>query len=101
MISLTDSTFYEFTLQNYSMPILVMFTSSRCGPCKAMYPLIESLKNEIPVIFTKVNTDENPNLLRFFGIQSVPTLLLVDKGMPLRKIGFLSTKQEVINFIQG
>lgn len=101
MINLTNYTFNEFILENYSIPILIMFTSTRCGPCKAMYPILESLKNEIEIIFTKVDTDNNPTLVSYFKILSVPTLFLIKDGKLLRRIGFLSSKQEIINFIKG
>lgn len=101
MINLTDYTFNEFIQRNDFTPILVIFTSTRCGPCKAMYPILESLKDEIKIIFTKVDTDSNPTLISYFKIQSVPTLFLINNGNLLRRTGFLGSKQEIINFIKG
>lgn len=102
MINITDSTYNEFIMCNSSIPILLMFTSTRCGPCKAMYPLIESLDFEkYELLIAKVDTDRNSNLVQNLNIQSIPTLFLIYQERILRRSGFLGTKQEIINFIKG
>lgn len=102
MITLTDQTYDDYILKNYRTPIFAMFTSKRCGPCKAMYPLIESIENEITdKLFVKVDTDLSPRLIQNLQIQSVPTLIMALNSYILRRTGFLGTKQEIYKFIQG
>lgn len=103
MITLTDQTYDDYILKNYKTPIFAMFTSKRCGPCKAMYPLIEAIENETPneILFVKVDTDLSPNAVRNLKIQSVPTLIMILNSYILRRTGFLATKQEIYKFIQG
>lgn len=101
MIHLTDLTYNSFITKNYSIPILIMFTSTRCAPCKKMYPLIESLEKEnYNLLIAKVDTDNNLDLVQNLGIRSIPTLLLIHNANIIKRSGFLASKQEILNFIK-
>jgi thioredoxin 2 len=68
--------------QNSSLPVLVDFYSPTCGPCQIMHPVLERLAvrraGEIAVV--KVNVERHPELAREFGVQGVPTFVIVFKG---------------------
>jgi thioredoxin len=69
-------------LKNSSLPVLVDFYSLTCAPCQMMHPIVERLAKrragEIMVI--KINVGEHPEAASYFGIQGVPTYLLIHKG---------------------
>ena len=49
-----------------------------CQPCKMMAPVFAELNGEEDKVkFCKVNVDEQPNLASMFGIDSIPTLAVV------------------------
>ncbi|MBP7497505.1 MAG: thioredoxin [Bacteroidales bacterium] len=60
-------------------PAIVDFYASWCGPCKRMSPVMEELANEYDgkVNVYKVNVDAEQSLAQYFGIQSIPTFLLI------------------------
>ena len=65
--------------------------ASWCGPCKMLAPVLEKAESDIQVI--KVDTDMFDDLAREYGIMSVPTLVLVEKGKEVkRNIGFIDKK---------
>lgn len=63
--------------------VLVDFWAPWCGPCRMQTPILEKLaaSGEIKAKIVKINTDENPDLARKFGIVSIPTLILFNNGV--------------------
>ncbi len=72
----------QILMQNASLPVLVDFYSPTCAPCNMMDPIVESLASrragEIMVI--KINVDSYQQLAAGFGVQGVPTYVIVKKG---------------------
>jgi thiol-disulfide isomerase/thioredoxin len=65
--------------------VLYDFYSTHCGPCQMMMPIVERLHAEgYPVV--KINIDERPDLMQRFGIQVVPTFVLVIGGKESSRI---------------
>ena len=79
-INLTDSNF-DIEKSKYSL-LVVDFWAAWCGPCKMISPIIEQLAEQYSgkIVFGKVNVDENPHISQRFGIQSIPTLMIVKEG---------------------
>ena len=68
--------------------ILVDFFANWCGPCKMLAPVLEKVESDVKVI--KVDTDNFEDLSREYGIMSIPTLVLLEKGKEVkRNIGFI------------
>jgi thioredoxin 2 len=65
-----------------SIPVLVDFWAPWCGPCRVVSPALTQLAEELRgrVKLVKVNVDEAPGLQRRFGIQSIPTLMVIRQG---------------------
>jgi len=88
----TDANFAEEVLRA-DKPVLVDFYAEWCGPCKMMAPVIDELAEELKEthIICKINVDEAPETSAKYGIQSIPTVVLFNKGEEVnRSIGFQS-----------
>ncbi len=83
---LTDTNF-QSTLQNASVPVLVDFSASWCGPCKALAPTIdkvaEDYKGRIDVY--KLDIDNAQESAASLGIMSVPTCVFFKDGKEVER----------------
>ena len=74
------STFKEII--NSDTPVLVDFYADWCAPCKMVAPILEqvsaNMKGKVRII--KVNVDKNQDAAAKYGIRSIPTLMLFQKG---------------------
>jgi thioredoxin len=65
---------------------LVKFYADWCGPCKLFAPIAEKISEQYNLPLTEVNIDENVDLARHYGVQSIPALILTrDDGREVAK----------------
>ncbi|KAA3659587.1 MAG: thioredoxin [Calditrichaeota bacterium] len=80
-IELTNVNFENEVIKS-DKPVLVDFWAPWCAPCRAVAPTVEELADEMheSIKVGKVNTDENQHLAMQFGIRSIPTLMIFNRG---------------------
>ncbi len=81
LIPVTDASFAEEVLKS-DQPVLVDFWAEWCAPCRALGPIVESLSADYEgrAKIAKVDIDSNQQIAMQFGIRSIPTVMLFDKG---------------------
>ena len=80
-VELNESNFTQEVLES-SVPVLVDFWATWCGPCKMMGPVLEEIAGELngKVKVCKVNVDDNPELAEKYNIMSIPNFILFKDG---------------------
>jgi thioredoxin 1 len=66
---------------------VVDFSASWCGPCRRLEPILGELAAELPdVDFLKVDADRSQQLAIRYGVQAVPTLLVLRSGQVVDRL---------------
>jgi thioredoxin len=78
-------------------PAIIDFYADWCGPCKRVAPVLEELAGEYAgkIYIYKVNIDKERELAGLFGIQNIPTFLVIPmKGKPSLTSGASANSSE-------
>ena len=89
IVAAGDDTFAAIA-EAASVPVLVDLWAPWCGPCRMVSPALAQLATELAgkIKLVKVNVDNSPRLQQRFGVQSIPTLLLLRGGqVAARQVG--------------
>jgi len=80
-VTLTNDNFEKEVL-NSDIPVLVDFWADWCVPCKMIGPVVESLAEEYDgkLKVAKANVDDTTDVAQKYGIISIPTLMVFNKG---------------------
>ena len=98
--SINDSTFtYEVLQVSHNIPVLIYCYTETCAPCKALSVNLEKIANQKHnFTIKKINVNINTQVLNYYQIKSVPTLILFVNGNVFKRTGFLSSMNEIITF---
>lgn len=76
---------------------LIDFWAEWCGPCKMIAPLIDELAGDYngKANVGKINIDDEGDLAIRFGVQSIPTLLILKNGEEAQRFIGVTRKAEL------
>ena len=75
---------------------LVDFSATWCGPCRRLEPILGELAGELPdVDFLKLDVDRGQEIAMRYGVQAVPTMLVLRAGRVIYRFVGLRSKGEL------
>ena len=99
-IELTSDNF-DSTINEASVPVLVDFHATWCGPCKMLTPVVEQVAAEKgdDALVAKVDIDAARDIAQRYRITSVPTLMVFVNGEPVKTARGVQGKSSIESMI--
>jgi thioredoxin 1 len=65
-----------------AQPVAVLFTGGSCHPCQLMNAALDALAGDLTgqIAIVKLDVDESRSATLRYGVTSIPTILVFDKG---------------------
>ena len=100
VIKVTTDTFDNEALKGEGK-VLVDFYADWCGPCKMVAPIVEEISNESAAYkVCKLNVDDAPDIAARYGVMSIPTLIVFEKGKVVNKMVGAQSKQLIASMLK-
>ena len=81
------------------MKKILRFTASWCGPCKSLAKTLENIETSIPI--EVVDIDVHSDIATEYGIRSVPTLVMLDGDIEMKRMTGVKAENLMREWING
>lgn len=76
---------------------VIDFWATWCGPCRMLEPIVNELGENHDII--KLDVDQWQEMANYYGVMSVPTLILLHDGKEIDRTSGFKPKEELEKFI--
>jgi len=78
---------------------VLKFYADWCAPCKMLAKTLEDVETNVTI--EEVDIDENSAIAKEFGIRGVPTLVMLDDGVEVKRVSGYQTKHQLEAWLHG
>ena len=98
IVEIGEANFFSEVVQS-KVPVLVGFLAPWSQPFQVLRPVLDEVVTACPgnVKVAWVNTDDNPNLSRWYRIKFTPTLLYFVDGRPRARVVGTASKEGILS----
>ena len=91
---------FELEVLRSEKKVLIDFYADWCGPCRMVSPIVDEIAEEHPEYkVCKINVDEQPELAQKFGVMSIPSLFVVEKGRIVNQAMGARPKGQILDML--
>ncbi len=76
---------------------VLRFTASWCQPCKMLAKTLEDVDTQIPI--EVIDIDENQQIAMDYGIRGVPTLVMIDGDIEVKRVSGMLMKNQLTEWL--
>jgi thioredoxin 1 len=100
-IEITDANFEQEVI-SADVPVLIDFWAVWCNPCKIVAPIVEQIATEYSgkLKVGKLDVDNNRQTAMNYGIRSIPTLLVFNRGKVVAQIIGAASKTHLLEKLE-
>lgn len=101
-IEITSENFEDEVIKT-SVPVLLDFWATWCGPCRMVSPVVDQIAEEQgdALKVGKINVDDEQELAAKFNVSAIPTLVVMLNGKEVRRNVGALPKKGIEDLIKG
>lgn len=100
VVHITKDNFQAIVLES-EKKVLLDFWATWCGPCKMIAPIVEQIAEErSDILVGKIDVDSQMELAVQFGIVSIPTLVVMEKGQLVEKSVGYQSREDILKLLE-
>lgn len=102
-VHVVTSANFEAEVLRAPLPVLVDFTATWCGPCKALNRVVDQLADETvgKIRVVTVDIDDAPDIAARYGVRAVPTVIGFVRGEKTGHRLGVASKDKLLELVPG